>query len=107
VGESRLSFSLYAGVRQGGVLSPVLFSILINDLILKVKKTDVKCYRYTSCVSFFLFADDILLLSPSSSGLQTSLNTREREREELDMRVSAAKSMCIRFGHRFDTSASN
>jgi len=52
-----------------------------------------------SCVSIFLFADDILLLSPTLTGLQTLFNTREREHEELDVSVNA---MCIRFGHQFD-----
>jgi len=36
-----LRVSLLAGVRQGGVLSPVLVSIFIDDLIVKVIKTDV------------------------------------------------------------------
>jgi len=35
-------------------------------------------------------------------GLQTLFNTCERELEELDMRVNAAESMCIRFGYQFD-----
>jgi len=30
--------------------------------------------RATSCVSIYLFADDILLLSPTSTGLQTLFN---------------------------------
>jgi len=80
----------------------VLFSIFIDDLILKVIKTNVGCHIYNNCVSIFLFADDILLLSPTITGLQSLFNTCERELEKLDMRVNAAKSMCIRFGQRFD-----
>jgi len=75
-------FSILAEVRQG-VPSPVLFSIFIDDLILKVNKTDVGCYLSTSCVSIFLFAEDILLLSPTLTGLQTLFNTCERELEVL------------------------
>jgi len=103
VGESCLSFfSLLTAVLQGIVLSPVLLSIFIDDLILKVEKTDVGCYLSTFCISIFLFADDILLLSPTLTGLQTLFNTFERELEELHLPVNAAKSMCIRFVHRFN-----
>ena len=93
-------FNLLAGVQQGGGLSPVLFLILIDDLFLEVIQTNVGCCISSKCVSIFLFSDSILLLSPSIMGLQSFLNTCELE--ELDMLVNAAKSICVRFGPRFD-----
>jgi len=63
-------FRLMAGVRQGGVLSPFLFAIFIDNLVDKVKATGVGCYLLSFCVSIFLYADDILLIAPSVSALQ-------------------------------------
>jgi len=49
-----------------------------------------------------LYADDILLISPSVSGLQILVDACERELIDIDMRVNVKKSSCIRFGPRFD-----
>ena len=46
-------FSLLAGVRQGGVLSPILFAIFIDSLVDKVRSTGVGCYLSYFCVSIF------------------------------------------------------
>ncbi len=54
------------------------------------------------CVSIFLYADDILLIAPSISGLQTLVNICERELTNIDMSINAKKSFCIRFGPRFN-----
>ena len=50
----------------------------------------------------FLYADDILLLSPSVAGLQLLVNACELECDSLDMRINVNKSCCIRFGSRFN-----
>lgn len=95
-------FRLVVGVRQGQVLSPLLFAIYIDDIVVRVKNANAGCYISTICCCIYLYADDILLLSPTITGLQIILNACEKEVAELDMQINAKKSMCIRFGSRFD-----
>jgi len=52
-----------------------------------------------------LYADDILLLSPSVTGLQQLLHVCEHELDLLDMPINVAKSACLRIGPRSDKSA--
>ena len=61
-------YQLLAGIRQGGVLSPVLFSIYVNDLLDKFAKSG--CYFKGIPLSAIMYADDIILLSPSICELQ-------------------------------------
>jgi exonuclease III len=95
-------FKLETGVRQGGVWSPVLFAILIDELVSKVTSTKVGCYNSTICICIFLYADDIILLSPTVTGLQILLNAVENELLHLDMQLNVKKSLCIRFGVHYD-----
>ena len=63
-------FVLKTGVRQGGVLSPFLFSVFIDDLDKLVNKDNIGCRIGASCTAIFLYADDIILLAPSVQALQ-------------------------------------
>jgi Reverse transcriptase (RNA-dependent DNA polymerase) len=49
-----------------------------------------------------LYADDIILIAPTVTGLQCLINVCESEIVKLDMRINVCKSMCIRFGSKFD-----
>ena len=61
------SFKVSNGVRQGGVLSPWLFGIYVDDLSLDLTKANVGCYFTSSCVNHLFYADDSMLIAPSSS----------------------------------------
>ena len=65
------------GVKQGGVLSPTLFCIYFDELIRRLRETDVCCHVGHMSYAAFGYADDLLLLSPSIHGLEMLVKTSE------------------------------
>ena len=51
---------LEAGVRQGGVLPPLLFAVFINDILCLLEKSSLGCHIHHTCFNSFLYADDLL-----------------------------------------------
>lgn len=94
--------TLECGVRQGGILSPYLFAIFIDDIIAKIEMSNLGCRYKHRPVSIIIYADDIILLSPSIEALQNMLHLCEIELAWLDMALSAKKSSCMRIGPRYD-----
>jgi len=77
------------------VLSPFLFALYLDDLS-KLGSSVNGCF-------IILYADDILLLSPSVTQLERLLRACECELAWLDMAINFSKSCCIRVGPRCDT----
>jgi hypothetical protein len=70
-------FSISNGVKQGGVLSPVLFTCYLNGLIENVKKSGYGCHVgdfFTGCVAY---ADDVVLLAPTVTALKVIISKVE------------------------------
>jgi len=91
---SQLFFKLDFSVRQGLVMSPLLFAVYVDDL--------AKCCDCSRGIYIVLYADDILLLTPTDSELQNLLNTCERELQALDLVINVKKSCYLRVGPRND-----
>jgi hypothetical protein len=92
-------FSVGSGVRQGSLLSPALFNLFINVLIITdLRSLDVGCHIDKSFLGIFMYADDILLLSPSLMELQTMINQCSLSCGNLSLCINTSKSFCIAFG---------
>ena len=70
-------FSLHNGVKQGGVLSPILFTIYIDSLLQKLKDSDLGCHVGRTFAGAFGYADDLALVYPSLSGLRQMIQICE------------------------------
>ena len=99
--------SFECGVRQGGVLSPYLFAVFIDDIIQDITKSELGCKFRHSTVGIFIYADDIILLAPSIESLQNMLWICEKELAWLDMSLNPKKSLCMRFGPRYNVNCRN
>ncbi|MBL0732344.1 MAG: hypothetical protein JJW03_05785 [Desulfosarcina sp.] len=65
-----LKFNVKNGVKQGGVLSPILFSVYMDDLFERLEKRGVGCNMGNYFVGCLAYADDLTLLPPSKKALQ-------------------------------------
>ena len=70
--DSSLSeeFTVKNGVRQGAVLSPTLFDLYLNSLLLQLERAGFGCHVGIFFYGALAYADDIALLCPTRNGLQ-------------------------------------
>ena len=59
------SYRLCGGVRQGGVLSPVLFVIYVIDIIISLRQQGLGCCIGDKFLGCLMYADVLVLLSSS------------------------------------------
>jgi hypothetical protein len=85
-------YALKCGVRQGGLTSPRLFNMYVNELIDGLSSIRVGCRIDNVCVNNISYADDMVLLSPSVSGLKKLIDTCERYAHQHGLKYNATKS---------------
>ena len=72
--EFSSSFKLKNGTRQGGILSPLIFNYYIKEIISTVLDSNIGCRLGVHKMNIISYADDLVVLAPSSSGLNLLLN---------------------------------
>ena len=85
-------FGVGIGLRQGCVLSPLLFSLYINGVVTKLHdgKCGVQCGG--DMVPGLLFADDTSLVATDKEGLEKSLDVLAKWCEEWGVKINVGKS---------------
>jgi len=101
VGHQRTEwFQVEAGVRQGCILSPILFAIFLDGLVTAVKRVRVSSTMESMKLNILLFADDVVLLANSSQDLQKLLDAVYEYSQKWRFRWNCAKSKVMCFGSR-------
>ena len=93
-------FSTTNGVRQGGVLSPLLFAVYIDVLINELERSGYGCHIGHRYFGVLGSADDLSLLAPTIYSLRKMLSICEQFGLEYDVKYNAAKTVCIHFSDR-------
>ena len=85
-------FTVSNGVRQGGVLSPLFFSVYMDDLSKRLNELNIGCSIGEMIINHIMFADDLVLVSPSTRGLSMLLAECQKYGIECDIIFNPKKS---------------
>jgi hypothetical protein len=88
-------FKVYNGVKQGAIISPILFCIYIDGLLRKLEQSRVGCFMGKFFVGALAYADDLTLLAPTPRSLRRLLTICEEYASEFDIIFNGAKSKCL------------
>ena len=85
-------------MRQGGILSPALFNIFIDDLSVVLRELSIGCHINSVSFNHLVYADDTVLLAPSPNALQILISRCEQfaKCHDLLFNVKKTKCMCIK-----------
>ena len=98
VGADRTEwFSLDAGLRQGCILSPILFAVFIDGLARAVKAAGTKQTLADLNVNILLFADDLVLIGHNRQDLQKLLDLVFGYSQKWRFQFNTAKSKVVVF----------
>ena len=102
-GASSNSFKISNGVKQGAVLSAILYCVYMNDLFVLLRKKKYGCWINGEYFGIIGYADDLFLLAPCKTALQEMLTTCESYAKNhnlifsTDTNENKSKTKCIAF----------
>ena len=91
-------FSVGTGLKQGCILSLLLFNGYINDLVKKLNELDCGIkFNETSIISILLYADDIVIMSDCEAKLQAMLKCLNDWCKQWGLVINFEKSKIVHF----------
>lgn len=99
-GEYSDIFNTTIGVKQGGPLSPKLFSMYVEDLIKEVETSSEGATLGKIKIDIIMYADDILLISEKKSGLDKLLSITELFGKKWEIKFNPSKTVYMEFGNK-------
>ena len=83
------------GIRQGSIISPILFGVYLDGLLVQLRNAGIGCYIGNFFVGALAYADDLALLAPSANAMRTLLKICDDYSKQYSIVFNAAKSACL------------
>ena len=96
-------FHVTNGVKQGGVLSPVLFTSYMDKLLEELQSSGVGCYVGTKFMGAFGYADDGAVLAPTVTSLKIMLNICDEFGKQYDVLFNPDKYQLLFYSNNDKT----
>ena len=93
-------FSVSNGVKQGGILSPALFSVYVDKMLSSLNASGVGCHIGHLFAGALGYADDIVLMAPTKSALTRMLGIAAECAEDLSLKFNGTKSKYLLYSAR-------
>ena len=93
-------FTACNGIKQGAVLSSVIFSVYMDGLFEQLETSGVGCHMGKHNTGGIGCADDLTLLTPTRSGLKVLIEICEQYAHDYCIKFNSAKSMYLVFRGR-------
>jgi len=97
-------FNCRNGVKQGGVLSPILFCLYMDELLKCLSRSGVGCYMVNTFCGALCYADDLALLCPTRSYMNKLLKICGEFASEYGLKFNSTKSVFMSFNVDVDVS---
>ena len=66
--------TINSGLKQGGLLSPILHNLYVNELMKTLMKAKLECSIYGVYCGTIFYSDDIVLIGASVRKVQTMID---------------------------------
>jgi hypothetical protein len=88
-------FSVNIGIRQGSPLSPMLFTMVIDEVIEKISKMKVGCKIKGKILNIIVYADDIVVLGPTKHAVESILKVLVEELKKKGLELNTEKTVLM------------
>lgn len=95
--EESDSFFVKNGIKQGGVLSPLLFCVYMDCLLNRLQKSGVGCHLGHKFVGALAYADDVTLCAPSRYAAQKLVDICQSFADEYKVKFNSSKTRVLLF----------
>ena len=90
-------FSVSNGVKQGGVLSPILFNLYLDNMLGNLSLSKLGCHIGDTFTGAVAYADDVVLMAPTLTAVNYLLDICNDFSEKYDVKFNPSKSKYVYF----------